>query len=121
MSGSYRERRKLKDTSQMAVLFAIPFILLSIVCFAVCIFNPSLRSYALRMAVVPVAFGFCSVVGAFAIVVLSDKTLHIAALNEPLIGFRGVVTGIVIFGIPGAAGAWLASWLLGRLKARFSK
>jgi len=87
----------------------------------VCIFSPRRRPYALQVAVVPVAFGFCSVVGAFAIIVLSDNLFHIAALNEPLIGFRGALIGIVIYFIPGAAGAWLASWFLGKLTARFSK
>jgi hypothetical protein len=81
-----------------------------------------MRQYMLQAVVAPLAFGFCSIIGVGAVVLISDHAgLQIAALNRPLVGMGGFLTVLGIYFIPGALGTWLAISLTGRLRARISK
>jgi hypothetical protein len=106
----------------MQVIYAIPFFLLSVFCFLACLAIPKIRRYALQAAVAPLAFGFCSIVGAGAVVLIADYAgLQIAVLSRPLVGLGGFLTVLTIYFVPGVLGTWLAISITGRLRARFSK
>jgi hypothetical protein len=86
--------------------------------------SPSLGCgpYTLQAVVAPLAFGFCSIIGAGAVVLISDYAgLQIAALNRPLVGLGGLLTILAIYFVPGVLGTWLAISITGRLRARISK
>ena len=106
----------------MQVIYAVPFVLLSAIGYLACLAIPRMRRYTLQAVVAPLAFGFCSIVGAAAVVLMSDYTgFQIAAFNSPLVGAGGFLTALTIYFVPGALGTWLAISLTGRLRARISK
>ena len=64
----------------------------------------------------------CGAHGAGAVVLISDYAgIHLAALNEPLVGIRGFMIALAIYFTPNVLGTWLAVSLAGRLKERLSK
>jgi hypothetical protein len=103
------------------VIYAAPFILLSLIAFVCCLAIRRLRRYALQALVVPVAFGFCSIVGMLFTVLTADL-LHdrfgLPVNPGPLVGIKGVVISFFIYFIPGVVGAWLAVLLIHRIKQR---
>lgn len=99
-----------KGENTLGVLYALVFILLSISGAVVCLVVPRFRPYVLRTLVVPVAFGFCSVVAMVALVVIFD--------TGPLVGFSGLVVGLAIYVFPGVLGAWIALSLARRIEGR---
>jgi len=104
------------------VIYAAPFILLSAVCCLTCLVIPKMRRYLLQAAVAPVAFGFCSIISAGAIILISDHAgIHLAVLDRPLDGIRGVMIALAIYITPGMIGTWLAVSFAGRIKMRVSK
>ena len=94
----------------MQIIYAIPFIAVSIIAFVVFLSVPRLRRYALPALVAPVAFGACSVAGLgllmLAIDTRYDSLPRVIAVGAPLLAFLGA----------GVAGAWLA--IAGLLFAR---
>jgi hypothetical protein len=98
------------------ILYAFPFILLSIVAFLSCLAIPRLRRYAVQALVTPVAFGFCSIVGMFVILSAVWFLFHVS--SGPLVGIGGVAIAFVIYFIPGAVGAWLVVSVVNRIKQR---
>ena len=86
----------------MQILYAIPFVLASLVAFIVFVSVPRLRRYALPALVAPVVFGACSVIGLglfmLAIDTRYDSLPRVVAIGAPLLAFLG----------SGVAGAWLA-------------
>jgi len=50
-----------------------------------------------------------------------EYRIHLAALNEPLVGIRGFMIALAIYFTPGVLGTWLAVSLAGRIKERLSK
>ena len=104
----------------MPIIYALPFMFVSAICCFICIVIRELRPYIFQASVAPVAFGFCSIVVAGAIVLVSDfmGLSHYVSLDEPISGAKGFLIVIVIYVIPGLAGAWLAVFLAGRVKTR---
>jgi hypothetical protein len=102
----------------MQVIYAAPFILLSLIAFAACLAVARFRPYAFRALVVPVAFGFCSIV-ALAIIVVTADRLHLLLADSPLAGSRGVFVAIPLYFVPGVVGAWLAIEVVRRTEIRF--
>ena len=100
----------------MQIIYAFPFILLSIVAFLSCLAIPRLRGYVVQALVAPVAFGFCSIVGMFVILSIGWFLFHVS--SGPLVGIGGVAIAFVIYFIPGAIGAWLVVSIVNRTKQR---
>ena len=101
----------------MQVIYAAPFILLSLIAFACFLAIPKLRPYAFRALVAPVAFGFCSIV-AMVLLLVSSHGLGLQFADYPLTGVGGVVKGIAIYFIPGLIGAWIAVEIVRQIETR---
>jgi hypothetical protein len=104
------------------VIYAGPFILLSLVSYLICLAVPRFRQNALHALVVPIAFGFCSIVGMVAIVLAGDtltERFHFDVNPGPLVGMKGILIGFFIYFVPGVLGAWLAVYLGSKIKRRF--
>lgn len=104
----------------MQIIYAAPFILLSLVAFVLSLVIPRLRPYAFRALVAPVAFGFCSIVAMVLILVASDG-LSLQFANAPLTGARGLLEGIAIYFVPGLVGAWIAVEIVRQVEVRALK
>jgi hypothetical protein len=101
----------------MQIIYAAPFILLSLIAFACSLAIPKLRPYAFRALVAPVAFGSCLIVG-MALILVSSHGLGLQFANYPLAGMRGVIVGIAIYFIPGLIGAWIAVGIVRQIETR---
>ncbi len=104
----------------MQILYAAPFILISLIGFAVCIVAPQLRQYKFQVLVAPVAFGFCAIVGMGAIVLIGDlvgQVFHMPMFAEPASGAKGVLTFVLIFVAPGLIGSAAAVAIVNRITA----
>ena len=105
----------------LSLVYAFPFILLSLVCCLCCLAIPSLRRYTLQAIVAPVAFGFCSILSFVLIVVacnLIEDRFHIPLSPGPIVGINGWAFAGVSYFVPGLLGARLALALTKRLKER---
>jgi hypothetical protein len=94
------------------IIYAAPFVLLSVAAFLCCVIVPRLREYALQAFVAPLAFGICSIIG-FALIALGG-----AAVSERF-GFafpNWTVLAVCFFAyiVFGLTGAWLALRLVHR-------
>ena len=94
----------------MQLMYAAPFILLSLVAFGVFLAVPRLRRRALAALVAPVAFGFCALAGYISWLLISGFVLKLQL--GPVEGLHGVFEVLFFFLLPGIAGAWLAVWLI---------
>src|SRR5262244_11577 len=65
----------------MQVLYAMPFVLVSVLAFLACVIVPRWRRYKFQALVAPVAFGFCSIVAA-ALIVLYIRPLQSGLIHE---------------------------------------
>ena len=101
----------------MQVIYAAPFILLSLIAFVCCLVIRRLRPCAFRALVAPVAFGFCSIVS-MGLILLTAHVLGLQFANYPLVGVRGLIEGMVIYFIPGLAGAWIAVEIVRQFETR---
>lgn len=99
----------------MQIIYAAPFILLSLICFAVFTGVPSLRRLALPALVAPVAFGFCSLAAWIAFALIGGYVMHLH--SNP--GFLLVIEGLLFYLLPGLIGAWLAIRAVQFLERRF--
>ena len=90
----------------MQIIYAAPFVFLSIVSFAICLATPTLRRFALPALIAPVTFGFFSIMGwlAFAIVAGNVLKLHLG----PATGVHGVLEGLFFYCLPGVFASWIA-------------
>ena len=91
----------------MQVIYALPFVLLSILSFLTCIAVPRLRRYRFQALVAPIAFGFCSIAAAGAIVLTSDH-FNLGLFTKEWSGPRDAVPLLLIYFIPGLLGSWSA-------------
>ena len=91
----------------MQVIYASPFVLLSILSFLVCVAVPRWRRYRFQALVAPVAFGFCSIVVAGATVLTSDH-FNLGLFTKEWSGTRDAVPLLLIYFIPGLLGSWFA-------------
>jgi hypothetical protein len=94
----------------MQIIYAAPFVFLSVLGFAICLAIPRLRRHALPALVVPVVFGGCSIVGWIAFILVSDSILKINLGATS--GLPGVMEGLAFYIVPGLLGAWFATWLV---------
>ena len=93
----------------MQIIYAAPFILLSMIAFGVFLVVPRLRRHSISALVAPVAFGFCALAGYISWVLICGFVLKIAL--RPVEGVHGFFEVLFFFLLPGFAGAWLAIWL----------
>jgi hypothetical protein len=91
----------------MQVIYALPFVLLSMLGFLMCVAVPRWRRYRLQVLVAPVAFGFCSIVAMGAIVLTSDH-FNLGLFSKPWSGLRDAVPLLLIYVITGLVGGWCA-------------
>jgi hypothetical protein len=96
----------------LQIIYAAPFILLSLLCFGVFLAVPRFRRFALAALVAPVAFGFCAIVGYVAWVLVCNFLLKIQL--RPVEGLHGVIEILLFFVTPGILGSWAAAWIVGR-------
>jgi hypothetical protein len=89
-------------------MYAAPFVLMSVVCFAVFLAIPRVRRYAFAALVAPVAFGGCAAVGFITWVLVCDFLLKMQL--RPITGLHGVLDGLAFFVAPGLLGASAAVW-----------
>jgi hypothetical protein len=101
----------------MPVIYAAPFILLSLIGFVCSMAIPRMRPYAFRALVAPVAFGFCSIV-AMGLILAISHGLNLQFANAPLVGARGLFEGIAIYFFPGLVGAWIAIQIVSQIETR---
>jgi hypothetical protein len=99
----------------MQIIYAAPFVLISLIAFACFLAIPRLRRFAFRALVAPVAFGFCSIVAMGLTLVVADG---LGLWVSPLVGPTGVLLGISIYFIPGAIGAWIAVEIVRQVETR---
>ncbi len=101
----------------MQIIYAAPFVLLSILAFFVCLAVPRFRRFASAAFAIPVTFGVCSIVGWIAFVLIAGYVLHLNL--GPAIGFHGVVEGLLFYVLPGIIGALLAVKLIRIIERSF--
>jgi hypothetical protein len=104
----------------MQIIYAAPFILLSLVAFVLSLAIPRLQPYAFRALVAPVAFGFCSIV-AMVLILVASQGLNLQFANAPLAGARGFFEGVAIYFVPGLVGAWIAVETVRQVEVRVLK
>jgi hypothetical protein len=100
----------------MQVIYAAPFILISVLAFGVCVVVPRFRHYAVQVLVAPVSFGICSIV-AFAIVALTNAVIT-KRLGIVIPNWAVVAGCIFAYFTVGLIGAWFAAWIAGRFLRR---
>ena len=91
----------------MQVIYAIPFVLLSVLGFLVCMVVPRWRRHRFRVLVAPVAFGFCSIVAAGAIILTADH-FNLGLFTKSWSGPKDAVPLLFIYFVPGLLGSWIA-------------
>ena len=91
----------------MQVIYALPFGMFSALAFFACVVVPRWRRYKFHALVAPIAFGFCSIVAAGAIILTSDH-FNLGLFTRPFSGPRDEVPLILIYFIPGLIGSWVA-------------
>jgi hypothetical protein len=96
----------------LQIIYAAPFVLLSLLCFGVFLAVPRLRRFAIAALVAPVAFGFCAISGYVAWVLVCDFLLKIQL--RPVEGVRGIFEILFFFITPGVLGSWAAIWIVGK-------
>jgi hypothetical protein len=90
----------------LQIIYAAPFVLLSILSFAICLAVPSLRRFALPALIVPVTFGFCSIVSWVAFVLIAGHVLKLHL--GPATGVHGLLEGLFFYCLPGVLASWVA-------------
>jgi len=96
------------------VIYALPFVLLSIVSFLVCVAVPRWRRYSFQALVAPVAFGFCSIVAAGAIVLTCDH-FNLGLFTSQFSWPRDAVSSVLIYFLPGLIGSWAAVLVVAKI------
>ena len=94
------------DRFKMQVIYAMPFVLISALAFLVCVVVPRWRRYRFQALLAPVAFGFCSIVTAGAIILTADH-FNLGLFTRPWSGLRDAGPLILIYFIPGMIGSWV--------------
>lgn len=100
----------------MQIIYAAPFIFLSILSFAICLGVPRFRRFAFSALVVPVTFGVCSITGWILFVLSAVFVFHLNL--GPATGLKGITWGILFYVFPGVLGAWIGVSLV-RISERY--
>jgi hypothetical protein len=103
----------------MQVIYATPFILFSMLGFLVCAAVPRWRPYKVQAMVAPVAFAFCSIVTAGAVILAADF-LNLGLFTKEWSGPRDAVALVFIYFIPGLLGSWCATVIVRKIASRRS-
>jgi len=96
----------------MQIIYAIPFVLVSIIAFAVFGAVPKLRHHAVAALVASAAFGFWALVGYVTWVLACMFVLKIQL--RPVEGLHGFFEVIFFFIMPGVLGSWMSVWISGK-------
>ncbi len=96
----------------------IPFGLISAAAGLVCLIVPHWRRYAFAAVVSPIAFGGCSVVGMFAIILLAvlGITTMLGLDRVDSASWGAIAVGVIAYVTPGISGAIVAVSLANRLQ-----
>jgi hypothetical protein len=97
------------------IIYAAPFILLSIVCFAASLVVPSLRRFAVQALIAPIAFGFCSLAAWLISAFILWGLLRLKSNPSYLLP----VEGTFFYLLPGLLGAWLAVTIVRLIEQTF--
>jgi hypothetical protein len=97
----------------MQIIYAAPFVLISLIAFAVFGAVPRLRRHAIAALVAPAAFGFWALVGYITWVLVSGFVLKIHL--RPIEGLHGVFDVLFFFIAPGLLGSWMSVWIILKL------
>ena len=100
----------------LQLIYAAPFVLLSILSFVVCAAIPALRRHALSVLVAPVAFGVCSLLG-WLIFVLVEVYFRIGAVGT----FKTITLALIFYVMPGVVGAWVSVRIVQVVKRKFQR
>src|SRR5580693_10293904 len=103
----------------MQIIYAAPFILLSLIAFLVSLLVPKLRPYCFRALLAPVAFGFCSIVGTGMLSFALNSVHGNPLFNRPLTDAQSYILVSVFYFPPGLLGAWLAVIVVKRIEHRW--
>ena len=95
----------------MQVIYAIPFVLVSLFAFVVCTVVRPWRRYKFQALVAPLAFGFCSIVACGAFVLACDH-FNLVLIDSSTIGM------LLIYVLPGLIGSWAAVLGVARITRR---
>ena len=101
----------------MQLLYASPFFLIAFLAFTICALIPSLRRFAVSALIAPLTFGFCSLAGWIAFVLISSKLLKIDL--GPAIGLHGLLEGFFFYVAPGIVASYMAITIVKRLERLF--
>ncbi len=97
----------------MQIIYAIPFVIVALAAFFLCLCIPRLRAHALAALATPVAFGACSIAGLglfmLAVDTRYDSRPRPIAIGAPLLAYL----------VSGCAGAWVAIRVVHFVKHRF--
>lgn len=97
----------------MQLIYAAPFVLISLIAFAVFGAVPKLRRRAIMALVAPTAFGFWALAGFITWVLISRFVLKIQL--RPIEGLHGVFDVLFFFIAPGLLGSWMSVWIICKL------
>lgn len=105
--------------SHMQVIYAVPFVIFSLIAFPICLIVPRWRPYSIRALVAPVAFGACSVVALGIGIFAADFAASLLHAGESA---QNVYSYFALFLFPagGACGAWLAATAVRFVEVRLS-
>jgi hypothetical protein len=107
----------------LQLMYAAPFILISVLSFGICLAIPPLRRFALPAIVAPVTFGFFSLATWIGTAIVGGEILKIN--QGPAVGIHGLAEGIMFYILPGLVSSCAAvaavRWFERRfLKSRFA-
>ena len=102
----------------MQIIYAAPFVLISLIGFVAFLLVPRLRPFALSALVAPVAFGVCALAGYVIWVLVCQFVLRIQL--RPVEGIHGVFDVLFFFLTPGLLGAWAAVWIVSKIRQRLN-
>lgn len=97
----------------MQIIYAIPFVIISLAGFFLFLSIPRLRPHAFPALAAPLAFGGCSIIGLglfmLAVDTRYDSLPRVVAIGAPLLAYL----------VSGSAGAWVAIRVVKFVKHRF--
>lgn len=90
----------------MQIIYAAPFIFLSLVSFIICLAARPLRRFAIPALIVPVTFGCFSILGWIGFVLIASFVLKLHL--GPATGVHGIAEGLLFYVFPGVLASWIA-------------
>jgi hypothetical protein len=103
----------------MPILYATPFVLLSILSFSACAAVPNLRRFALSALVAPVVFGVSSLSGWIAFALAGDALFKESFGAMFSARLPMLIAGLLCYALPGLLGAGIAIFVVRSVEKRF--